>query len=312
VVLDGAVAARVVIAADGANSVVRRQVQPRPPEARGWAVALRGYAEPRTAQPDRLLIAVAREDCPSYAWSFPLADGRANVGFGVFARAVDGGRAELLDRLHAELPDLSLDGSTVRAHHLPLTTGRPALPDGRVLLAGDAAGLVNPLTGEGIYYAALSGVLAADAAVLGPAAGAAYRTALTRLLQRHHRHTAAVAALSRSPRFVEAALAAAAASQRTFDDVVELGLGRGTAEAHTVLSLGASWLRGLVPGRPAPQRAQARRSQTVASAGSSRAPSGSGTLEASTSASAGSGTDDAPVLASTSTSPLRNASTSSP
>ena len=52
-------------------------------------------------------------------------------------------------------------------------TGAGDQPDGPVLLAGDAAGLVNPMTGEGIYYAVATGVLAGRAAARAVAAGAA-------------------------------------------------------------------------------------------------------------------------------------------
>ena len=50
-----------------------------------------------------------------------------------------------------------------------------------MLLAGDAQSLINPLTGEGIFYAVLSGGLAGAAAVSGAAAGQAYRRALLNL-----------------------------------------------------------------------------------------------------------------------------------
>ena len=77
----------------------------------------------------------------------------------------------------------------LKAHRLPLSTGRPRQPDGRVLLAGDAASLINPLTGEGIFYAVLSGALAGAAAAHGGDAGAAYRRALHARLGRHLRHS---------------------------------------------------------------------------------------------------------------------------
>ena len=75
----------------------------------------------------------------------------------------------------------------LRAHRLPLSTDRPRQPDGRVLLAGDAASLINPLTGEGIFYAVLSGALAGAAAVRGAGAGAAHRRALHERLAAHLR-----------------------------------------------------------------------------------------------------------------------------
>ncbi|HEY0621002.1 MAG TPA: FAD-dependent monooxygenase, partial [Kribbella sp.] len=104
-------------------------------------------------------------------------------------------RAELLSRLDELLPDATEGGSNWRAHHLPLSTWswRPA--PGRVLLVGDAAGLINPMTGEGIYYAVATGLLAGRAAAAAiragdASAGSTYRREAGRLLGRHLRHTA--------------------------------------------------------------------------------------------------------------------------
>ncbi len=100
------------------------------------------------------------------------------------------------------------------------------------MLAGDAAGLINPMTGEGIYYAVATGLLAgravADALRTDSAdAGTSYRRRTTRLLGRHLRHTALTAQLARSGRVLDAGIRAAADDQLIFDDLVELGLADG-------------------------------------------------------------------------------------
>jgi flavin-dependent dehydrogenase len=109
-----------------------------------------------------------------------------------------------------------------------------------VLLAGDAAALVNPLTGEGIFDALASGVLAGRAALLGAAAGEAHRDAMRRAFGRHHTHGAVLSRLLHRPRFLDAVVLAAARRQSVFDSAVDLGLGRGTASlsalAHVALS----------------------------------------------------------------------------
>ena len=228
--VDGSVTAGVVVAADGAESVVRRAVGLAPNGPRHTAIAIRGYAPDPVGDPGVQLIATTERRWPAYAWSFPLGDGRANVGYG---ELVSGGvtRAGLLAGLDALLPGAEPAG--LRAHRLPLSTGRPRLPDGRVLLAGDAASLINPLTGEGIFYAVLSGALAGAAAAHGPDAGRAYRRAMRRRLGRHLRHSSTASRASRWPVVMDAAFRAAAADQRVFDDVVDLGLadGRLTARA---------------------------------------------------------------------------------
>jgi menaquinone-9 beta-reductase len=227
VVLDGEVEARVVVGADGANSVVRRLLGAPASRPSATAVALRGYS-PVSTDPGALTIEYAEGPYPAYAWAFPLADGRTNVGYGVFDKRGSGPRREYLDAMDALLPGLPPDPATVCGHHLPLSTAPRFHPDGRVLLAGDAAASVNPLTGEGIFDAVASGALAGRAALLGAGAGAAHRAAMRRAFSHHHRHTAAMSALARSPRFLDAAVTAAAAHRSVFDAAVGLGLARGT------------------------------------------------------------------------------------
>jgi hypothetical protein len=103
-----------------------------------------------------------------------------------------------------------------------------------VLLAGDALSLINPLTGEGIFYALLSGRLAGAAALTGPAAGAVHRADLRRQLGRHLRHTSVLARMTEHAGVVDGGIAAAARSQRVFDAFVEVGLGRGLVTAPLV------------------------------------------------------------------------------
>ncbi|TFV64720.1 geranylgeranyl reductase family protein [Geodermatophilus sp. DF01-2] len=231
--VDGSVTAGVLVGADGAESVVRRAVGAGRNRDDQLAVAIRGYAPEPPGQRGVQVITTTEQRWPAYAWSFPLGDGRANVGYG---ELVSGGatRAGLLEGLHRLLPGVG--AGELKAHRLPLSTGRPHQPDGRVLLAGDAAALINPLTGEGIFYALLSGAMAGAAAGHGAAAGAAYRRALDRRLGRHLRASSGASRLSRWPGLMDAAFRAAAADQRVFDDVVALGLADGRLTARTLAS----------------------------------------------------------------------------
>ncbi|RBY87430.1 NAD(P)/FAD-dependent oxidoreductase [Blastococcus sp. TF02A-26] len=231
VVVDGTLRAGVLVGADGAESVVRRALDlPRNPDDR-IAVAIRGYAPEPRLRPGTQVLVTTEQRWPAYAWSFPLGDGRANVGYG---ELVPGGasREALVAGLHRLLPDV--EPADLRAHRLPLSTGRPRQPDGRVLLAGDAASLINPLTGEGIFYAVLSGALAGSAAAAGADAGRVYRRALGRRLGAHLRSTRAASQLSRWPLLMDAAVRGAAADQRVFDDVVALGLADGRLGMRTL------------------------------------------------------------------------------
>jgi len=154
-----------VIGADGAFSGVARAVGLRRGHATGAALEaelavpapiLEEYAE--TA----LFLFGAVAD--GYLWVFPKAD-HLSVGIGT----VRGGGHGLRRRLEQGVPRLGLpaDGLKARGHALPVYRKREPLQRGRVLLVGDAAGLVDPLSGEGIRHALHSGRLAAEAIVSG-------------------------------------------------------------------------------------------------------------------------------------------------
>ncbi|MBB5631671.1 NAD(P)/FAD-dependent oxidoreductase, partial [Sphaerisporangium krabiense] len=226
----GALRGRVVVGADGANSAVRRLIGLPAAPPRHTAIAVRGYADV-PAGDDVQHIAMQAEGWPAYAWSFPIGDGTANVGFGMLLPRLRAtglpGRQVLHGRLAELLPHLP--ARNLRAHHLPLSPGRPKPGAGRVLLAGDAAGLINPLTGEGIYYALLSGRLAGQAAVEADGDPLrAYRRKLREALGRHLRTTDLLARAAQSPGFIDAAIATAARRREVFDLLVDVGLGAGT------------------------------------------------------------------------------------
>jgi flavin-dependent dehydrogenase len=244
VVVDGRFEAAVLIGADGAGSIVRRALgHPGNPPGH-LAVAIRGYAP--TANLTEQVIITTERRWPAYAWEFPIGDGTANIGYGEVLRGEPLSRAYLLDRLN----DLLAGGrpTGLRGHHLPLSTRRPPPGRGRTLLAGDALSLINPFTGEGIFYAVLSGALAGTAAAAGPRRVAErYREALRRRLGRHLRHSGLAAWLTRRPSVVDAAVSAAARDGTVFDRMVDLGLGDGVFDLRTIGRITAR----MVSGHPA-------------------------------------------------------------
>ncbi len=253
--VDG-IRSRAVVAADGASSTTRRLLRIPAGKEKHTAIAVRGYADlpPDSERADGAqFIAMQKAGWPAYAWSFPIGDGTANIGFGMMlprlraaqtAGGQGGGKNVLHGRLAALLPDLK--GRDLLAHHLPLSTGRPATPGrGRVLLAGDAASLINPLTGEGIYYALVSGRLAGTAAVGAPRDPlGAYRFGLKEALGNHLRTTDVLARASQSSRFMDAAIATAARRSDVFDLLVDVGLGSGTVPLPLAWSVAKAWARG--------------------------------------------------------------------
>jgi flavin-dependent dehydrogenase len=187
--------ARWLVAADGHYSPTRRMLEgttAAPAELGTWH-AFRQYF--RGVDDPRLWVLFDPDLLPGYAWVFPLGGGRANVGFGVLRDAGDGRRngrsagagtrlaaqwRDVLDnpRLRAILgPRAEPDGAH-RAWPIPASFDVGRLVRGRVLFAGDAANVVDPMTGEGIAQAIDTGILAARAIegdATTAAVGARYR-----------------------------------------------------------------------------------------------------------------------------------------
>jgi geranylgeranyl reductase family protein len=197
----GDVSAAFLVAADGMWSPVRKHLGLATSGYRGEWHAFRQYftdVGPRAAS--ELVVWFEPDLLPGYAWSFPLPGNRANVGFGIqrggkVARVQDMAAIwpELLARPHvrAVLGEAARPESPHRAWPIPARIDAAVLTGRRTMFVGDAATATDPMTGEGIGQALLTGVLAAEAVVgHGPDAAAvtgAYRAAATRALVADHK-----------------------------------------------------------------------------------------------------------------------------
>ncbi|MBI4882270.1 MAG: geranylgeranyl reductase family protein [Planctomycetes bacterium] len=153
--------ARVVIGADGANSVVSRALPGHGARRFGFAYEEEAELAPPSLEEEALFDF---KGIPSgYGWVFPKR------GYGSVGAYVYRGKLRAARRVHEEfceqVPE-TRGRSTLRArgHLVPHGGSQRRLNTGRLLLAGDAGDLVDPLSGEGIYYALRSGQLAAEAA----------------------------------------------------------------------------------------------------------------------------------------------------
>lgn len=232
---------------------MRRQVGQPANTGDAMAVAVRGYVPTPAGADDELQIRwdSRRAGGLCYAWAFPTDQGTTNVGYGMSSAALTGGRGELVERLHALLPDYVLDGVQLTGHTLPLSISRPSPTVGRVLLVGDAASLINPFTGEGIYSAIASGALAGAAAVADPpSAASVYRTALTRRFGRQHRQMRALYPLINSRVALDTVIRACQHEPRLFDRLLDVGLGDASFRVVDLLRFGR------YAGAPRPRRSR--------------------------------------------------------
>jgi menaquinone-9 beta-reductase len=160
--------ARLVIGADGAYSAVRKDLVGRDerPDPKFTGIAMRGYAqspdfgavEAGGSEPS-MLFEFDSDLLPSYGWVFPAGGGTVNVGVGLPIKQLrDRGvdlrllLAEFADRLRARGIELG-ELREQRSHRLPGVVGMPRLAFARAALIGDAASMINPVSGEGIAYA---------------------------------------------------------------------------------------------------------------------------------------------------------------
>jgi geranylgeranyl reductase family protein len=164
---------KLVVGADGVNSVVARAANLTIEDPRHIAVAQRGYAT--LGHVDDVAEAsffFAEDLFPGYGWMFPMRGGRVNIGVGILA--------ETRSRLRVHVPDLFAE-FVERLRRVQPQCAQLALcapPIGgivrtygghgrnhfeRGLLVGDAGCFVDPMTGDGITPAMESGLLAAAA-----------------------------------------------------------------------------------------------------------------------------------------------------
>jgi geranylgeranyl reductase family protein len=170
------VQSKFVIASDGMWSPVRKSLGMSTPGYLGEWHAFRQYANNVTGSAkDRLHVWFEKDLLPGYAWSFPLQDGRVNIGFGILR----GGKysvqqmkdlwPNLLARKH--IAGALGSGVVMEDRHtawpIPARVTSAPLSSGRVLFIGDAACVTDTLTGEGIGQALLSGQLSARAILAG-------------------------------------------------------------------------------------------------------------------------------------------------
>lgn len=157
----GAYEGAVVVGADGANSAVARSLGEPPPSPKTHGIAFMSVAGGSLGDTCIVDFDFAHEETGGvgYAWAFTLGDRGVDVGIGIGW----GPWADLRGPLAKWAESLGLRTGAVMGHPLSLGSVR-RLGSGNVILAGEAAGLVDASTGEGIYYAVATGALAAQAA----------------------------------------------------------------------------------------------------------------------------------------------------
>jgi geranylgeranyl reductase family protein len=172
------VTADVLVGADGANGIVARETGLGEGIVRGVALEANvAYGEIARAGLEGTAVIELGVVPGGYGWVFPKGD-HANVGVGGWGSQ----GPHLRDHLARLIEAHGVDADALRdlrGHRLPMRPLGTAPSRGRVLLVGDAAGLVDPLSGDGIYEAFVSAQFAAQAILEGDLDAYAGRLAAT-------------------------------------------------------------------------------------------------------------------------------------
>lgn len=184
---------RMVIGADGVSSLLAREIRGADVDPAHTCLAYRAYYSGVSGMNDTIEIHFVKSVMPGYFWIFPLENGLANVGVGMVMSDVKKHGVNLQKAMLDAIGGNSLFKerfanskmvSPIKAWSLPFGSKKRKLSADNVLLVGDAAGLVDPFSGEGIGNAMLSGRMAAAVADEALAAGDTSASFLARYEER--------------------------------------------------------------------------------------------------------------------------------
>jgi len=161
---------KVVLGADGYRSVVAHKMGVHDPDTRHWMLAYRRYFHNVLGLDNQIELHYVNDVIPGYFWIFPLEDGYANVGIAMLVKSMKRRQVNLKESLDRVIkkPHFQHRFSEATPVEKPVAWNLPVGSKHRksygpgFLLLGDAAGLIDPFTGEGIGNAMYSARYAAE------------------------------------------------------------------------------------------------------------------------------------------------------
>jgi len=163
----------IALGADGAHSILNKQLTNNKIEKDHYCAGLRQYYENVSGFHinNHIELHFYKGVLPGYFWIFPLPNNQANIGLGMLSSAVSKEKINLKEKLeeiiktHPNVKDRFKEArpiETIKGYGLPIGSKKRKISGNRFLLLGDAASLIDPFSGEGIGNAIRSGRIAAE------------------------------------------------------------------------------------------------------------------------------------------------------
>ena len=231
--------AKILVGADGANSRVRKQLNVNTNSDWHKAIAIRAYIDSpnylEIFKERTLMFEINVSAEKGYAWAFPSKGNLLNIGIGVPLNIFKKEKLDINVLLQDFITQLTNRGVVVenirdeKSYLLPFASSRPKFKnDINVALIGDASSMINPMSGEGIFYGMEAGYLLAkntynliDSSDLTKGI-ADYEKAFSKRFRKHYLSCALARLLLQSPFMTKRLLKVASNDQNTIDFVVEL------------------------------------------------------------------------------------------
>jgi geranylgeranyl reductase family protein len=230
---------KILVGADGANSRIRKKLNYKHNSDWHKAIAIRAYIDSpnylEIFKERTLMFEINVSADKGYAWAFPSKGNLLNIGIGVPVSIFKKDNLDintLLDNFVSELEGRGVIVENIRkqkSYLLPFASSRPKRnKDFNVALIGDASSMINPMSGEGIFYGMEAGYLLAknthhvidtDSISLGIDK---YEKEFSKRFRKHFLSCALARLILQSPFMTKRLLRIASRDQDTIDFVVEL------------------------------------------------------------------------------------------